>query len=900
VTSVPKRIELLLQKRILLGGLCVLLVLSGAIVVGVKHQQIHAASTTYNYAEALQKSLYFYDAQMSGTGITGGLLQWRGDSEPSDSVIPLKPFANPKSAGTNLSQSFIDQYRSILDPTGKGTIDLSGGYHDAGDHVKFGLPQGYSGSTLGWGLYEFSDAFQQSGQLVHMQSIARRFTDYFIKSTFRDSSGNVIAFAYQVGNGDVDHSYWGPSELQDPATYPRPAYFATATMPGSDVAGEASAALSLEYLNTLSSDPTYAAKCLDYAKALYTFAKTYRGAANTGDGEGYYNSSYAEDELSWAAVWLYTVTNTQQYLDDIIATDANGVYTGYLKKIISNSTDNWQNIWVHSWDTVWGGVFAQLAQVTSNNPNNSKYWYYFRWNLEYWSGVAHQDSTDKTFMAATPAGFKVINTWGSARYNTAAQLCAFVYRKVKGDAESIQFTDWAKTQMDYLMGQNPKGYSYIVGFGNPSVSHPHHADAQGSLTNSQDDPPVDRHVLWGGLVGGPDNKDQHNDITTDFVGNEVAIDYNAAMVGALAGFYKYYGGGTPLANFPPADLPVSPAPYYDTAVINQESSQGSQITVTIYNIAVDPPHFESNMAFRYYFNISELQAAGQSISDVSTVIYYDQNANMPGDSATTVTSPVAVNAAQGLYYVEFDFHGPISNYRQLEFGLNANIGSDFKFHWDATNDPSHQGLSGTSSSTSTPAATATPTGLTQNIPLYLKANSAPVWGQEPSTTGTPTPTAVATVTPTPTGQAGTPTPTPTPRTGTPTPTPTTPPGGNGVTAAGSVTSSSNAYFTEEDVKFSNTSPITAMTITITVQKTTGITYSSMYSSVSGITTTHADNGSTITYTYTLNSGQTLAVGTNWLVAAQLSGTGSAHATSGDTWSVTTTSGGKNGTVSGHF
>ena len=144
---------------------------------------------------------------------------------------------------------------------------------------------------------------------------------------------------------------------------------------------------------------------------------------------------------------------------------------------------------------------------------------------------------------------------GAARYNTAAQLEALVYREnFPNDAQSVLFTNWAMGQMNYLMGDNPADWSYIVGFGSttPSVgsevggtataaSHPHHGDAQGSLTNSQSDPPTDEHVLWGALVGGPSSTDEPDDVTTDFVLNEVAVDYNAAFVGALAGLYQYYG-----------------------------------------------------------------------------------------------------------------------------------------------------------------------------------------------------------------------------------------------------------------------------------------------------------------------------------------------------------------------
>lgn len=126
------------------------------------------ASEPYgDLAQALQMSLYFYDAEESGPSASMGeqRLQWRGDSEPSDAVIPLQ---YDLTAGVNLSEDFIAEHKAILDPDGNGTVDLSGGFHDAGDHVKFGLPQSYAASTLGWGLYEFKASFQKAGSYEHM------------------------------------------------------------------------------------------------------------------------------------------------------------------------------------------------------------------------------------------------------------------------------------------------------------------------------------------------------------------------------------------------------------------------------------------------------------------------------------------------------------------------------------------------------------------------------------------------------------------------------------------------------------------------------------------------------------------------------------------------------------
>jgi len=58
-------------------------------------------------------------------------------------------------------------------------VDVHGGFHDAGDHVRFGLPQSYTAGTLGWGFYEFRESFRAIGEEEHMIEILRYFTDTF-------------------------------------------------------------------------------------------------------------------------------------------------------------------------------------------------------------------------------------------------------------------------------------------------------------------------------------------------------------------------------------------------------------------------------------------------------------------------------------------------------------------------------------------------------------------------------------------------------------------------------------------------------------------------------------------------------------------------------------------------
>ena len=679
-----------------------------------------------NFAEALQLSLYFYDANRCGSGITGGWLEWRGDCHVEDGEVPLQPIDEKTNFGTNLSQEWIDKNGKYLDPDGDGLLDLTGGWHDAGDHVKFGLPGAYAASTVGWGYYEFRDAYAETGQQEHVEDILRWINDYYMKVTYLDEKGNLVAYCYQVGEGNIDHNYWNAPELQNTSLldFARPAYFATEEAPAIDQCAQAAASLAIHYLNFKDTDPEYAQEALDKALALYDFARDHYEYENEKGGQcgydgGFYTSSYAQDELSWAAVWLYTCTENYDYINHIISVsdEADGEngshkYTGYLYRIIKDTGNCWQNIWVHCWDTVWGGVFAKLAPIT----NLARDWYIFRWNLEFWSDGMHEEVGDVTALwnkpyvpntetkkgeqiTLTDAGFSMLNNYGSCRYDTAAELCAVVYAKYAKEDNALRFAQWAEKHMEYIMGDNPMQYSYIVGYSDAYASHPHHRSAHGSLTLNMDDPVDQTHVLWGALVGGPDAKDFHKDVTSDYIYNEVAVDYNAAFTGACAGLYTYFGkdkdivdSSVPRENFPPKEENVEE--FYLSGKIEQENGERTQVSVQICGNTSIPPRYIDNYKIRYFFNISEMTAAGQSIDDLGIQVFYDQNEASYGGAAH-VSEPIKWDDA-GTYYVEIDWNGyEIFGKREIHFGMIAGLDDNFKPHWDPTDDYSRTGLTKT-------------------------------------------------------------------------------------------------------------------------------------------------------------------------------------------------------------
>jgi cellulose 1,4-beta-cellobiosidase len=122
-----------------------------------------------------------------------------------------------------------------------------------------------------------------------------------------------------------------------------------------------------------------------------------------------------------------------------------------------------------------------------------------------------------------------------------------------------------------------------------------------------------------------------------------------------------------------------------------------------------------------------------------------------------------------------------------------------------------------------------------------------------------------------------------------------------VTVATRVGANNSAYYGEEDVVLGNTAPITALSVTVTIQKTTGVTYNGQYTTAgSQIAMSHTDAASAVTYQFTLASGQSVGAGTGWTFATQYNGSGTVHPSTGDTYSVTYTSGGVTKTVTGHF
>ena len=421
----------------------------------------------YNYAKLLQESLYFYDGNMCGKDVgEKSAFSWRDDCHTTDTVT-------------------IDGQ----------TNDVSGGYHDADDHGKFGLPQAYSATMLGISYYEFSDAYAYAGASEHLKTITGRFCEYFEKCTVLNSDGTVKCFVYQVGDY-TDHNYWGAPENQ---TGNRPVFYTTDSNTATDEVSEAASALTLQYLNF--GDQT----ALDYAKKLFAYAKNHdkscatEGLWDPATGGLLYNSTSWGDDYALAAALLYKATNDQSYKTEF-------------DNVKNQSLGNY-NIWAWcSWDDV-----SAIADF-------------------YGTGSAYSLNECAKNMKKSDNGYSCLLEWGSCRYNCNTQFLGLLYDKANN---SSSYKDWATFQMNYILGNNNKNQCYVVGYNANSSQYPHHRAASGSGDANQIS--VNKKTLLGALVGGPkDANGTYTDSQGDYQCNEVALDYNAGLVCAAAALYHVH------------------------------------------------------------------------------------------------------------------------------------------------------------------------------------------------------------------------------------------------------------------------------------------------------------------------------------------------------------------------
>ncbi|MGY3792871.1 glycoside hydrolase family 9 protein [uncultured Aquimarina sp.] len=620
------------------------------IFLGLQGTQVVAQ---FNYGEALQKSILFYESQQSGVLPDWNRVSWRSD------------------AGVNDGQDV--------------GLDLTGGWFDAGDHIKFGFPMAFSVTALNWGFLEYKDGYDAVNQTEHFKRNIKWVTDYFIKC-----HPTKFEFYAQVSKKGQDHSFWMPAEMIDvhPQYGQRESFKLDTSHPGTEVVCETAAALASASIIFKDSDPTYSATLLQHAKDLYEFGETYKGKYTEEGGipaVGTYSSGGYEDELTWGALWLYKATGDNTYLQKAEATYGEPDY-----------------LWSLVWDDKRYGNMVLLAELTGkqqyidNTERHLQFW------IDNGNGITY-----------SPGGQAHLTQWGSLRHSMNAALTALIFVNNVSTPNNQDYYDFAVSQVKYALGDNPNNRSLVTGFGVNPPTKPHHRGQHSSWTRSESIPEESRHTLWGALMGGPGNPDDvFVENRSDFQANEVACDYNACYQGVLAKMVMDFGGSE-LPNFPTEE--DSGVEFLNETKINSESGRFTELAIWLNNRSAWPARVPGSLTARYFIDITEGINAGYAPED------YEITGRGNGGATGGLQ---AWDPDNNIYYVEvaidsdqMPFPGGQGEHRK-EIQVRVSVPNNAaESSWDPTNDFSYDGLSSTLIES-------------ERVPIY--ADGVLAWGIEPS------------------------------------------------------------------------------------------------------------------------------------------------------------------------
>ncbi|KAJ8621330.1 hypothetical protein MRB53_029859 [Persea americana] len=335
-----------------------------------------------------------------------------------------------------------------------------------------------------------------------------------------------------VGDPVADHQCWiRPENMETPRTL----YKIDERTPGTEIAAETAAAMAASSLVFASHNRTYSNGLLNRAKWLFEFAKSHKG---TYDGECpfYCSNSGYNDELLWAASWLYLATRRSNYLKYIT------------EEATSSSVDEF------SWDLKYAGAQILLTKLYLSGKNSFKN---FKSQADSFICSVLPDSPYHQ-VYISPGGMIHLRDGANTQYVTGTAFLFSVYSDVLTKHQrnvtcgtqrfgASHLMKFAKQQMDYLLGNNPLGRSYMVGFGNKPPTQAHHRGAsvpilpEGTRVNcaasfsewfNKDAP--NPNELTGAILGGPDRYDKFEDKRWDSSKLEPTTYINSLAIGVLA------------------------------------------------------------------------------------------------------------------------------------------------------------------------------------------------------------------------------------------------------------------------------------------------------------------------------------------------------------------------------
>ncbi|CAF1921797.1 unnamed protein product [Brassica oleracea] len=438
----------------------------------------------------------------------------------------------------------------MQDGTGPANFhaNLSGGYFDGGDAVKSNFPTSFAMTLISWSVIEYGSKYQSAGELTHVQGVIKWGTDYFLNS-FYSNDTTISQMVSQIGSRgsgvpDDDYCWMRPEDID----YPRPVGLCFTKC--SKLAAEMSAALASASI-VFKDDRDYSKKLIHGAMILYNFAES----SISGEDSNSRSSTYW-DEMLWGGAWLYYATGDADYLERVTSHDLAERAGAFSSSDADYGVFGWESKLLGAQLLLtrlrillgpgypYEGMLREFHNQTgvvmcSYLPNFRKFRRSKGGLIRLSQGHLQplQDVANAAFLAALYSDYLEASS-------TPGWYCGPSFYTLKN------LRDFSKSQMDYILGRNPRNLSYVVGFGERYPSQVHHRGASIPAHKKESckggwrwkDSNMDNpNIIQGALVAATDKYDGFQDVRTSSNYTEPTLVGNAGLVAALVALG---GGGT--------------------------------------------------------------------------------------------------------------------------------------------------------------------------------------------------------------------------------------------------------------------------------------------------------------------------------------------------------------------
>ncbi|MBI0297093.1 glycoside hydrolase family 9 protein [Streptomyces sp. PRKS01-29] len=406
-----------------------------------------------------------------------------------------------------------------------GTRDVRGGWYDAGDQGKYVV----NGGLAVWQLVNSFERAKRSGHagalgdstlrvpergngIPDVLDEARWELEFLMRMQVPEGKREAGMAYHKVHDAAWTGLPTRPEQDAEPRELHAPSTAATLNL------AAAAAQCARVYAPY---DAAFAARCLDSARRAWAAARANPGVlapASDSTGGGAYDDSEVGDEFYWAAAELYATTGEASYRDAVTSSPyhtASDVFTpggfswqgtGPLGRIVLATVRN-------------GLPAADLARVRASVVSAAD---------GRLSAMAGQG-----YAVPLPADGYVWGSNGQVANNGTVMAVAYELTKQR------RYRTGALETLDYLLGRNALGQSYVTGYGEHASQNQHHRFWAHQYDASLPNPPA------GSLAGGANAGLQdpvaqeklpgcapaacYIDDIGSYSTNEVAINWNAPL-----------------------------------------------------------------------------------------------------------------------------------------------------------------------------------------------------------------------------------------------------------------------------------------------------------------------------------------------------------------------------------